>query len=234
MKNLRVTLTIVFGLFLCQTAFAQTIISNIPATDVIEKKDFYAEVNFGAHFGKYENGGFQAYGIKTLYGVSRDLEIGANIAYTKTGEISPIEFAPNVKWKAYSNEKHKVAVVGGAMTFVPVRAEKGSRPIGLIYANASKGFNAAKGFRLTGGVYSIVGAKAESGNRKGVMFGYEHRLHKNVSLFADWASGKNRFGYSAVGLSIPLTKRDMIYSGYNFGNRGRGNNWFAITYGRFF
>ena len=216
------------------SASAQTTISNIPSTDVIEPGSFYLEGNYGGHFGKYEDGGFQAYGVKMLYGVRRNLEVGANFSYTKTGEIAPVEFIPNVKWKAYFNEKHKVAVTGGAMVFVPLRAEAGSKPAAMVYTNASKSFNAAKGFRLTGGVYQMVGVKSGFGTKNGVMLGYEQVLHKKVSLFADWTSGKNRFGYKAVGFSLPVTKKDVIYTGYNFGNTGRGNNWLNITYGRYF
>jgi len=232
--NLFFKFTILFLLGTVQFASAQTTISNTPSTDVIEPKNFYLEVNYGGHFGKYADGGFQTYGLKAVYGLSRNIEVGTNMSFTKDGGTSPVEITPNVKWKAYYNEKNKVTVSGGAMLFVPVKNEKGSRPMGFVYANVSKGFDFAKGFRLTSGVYHLVGAKSESGNRKGVMLGYEQNLAKRVSFYADWTSGKNRFGYAAAGLSIAATKKDVIYTGYNFGNSGRGNNWFTISYGHYF
>lgn len=229
-------LLFILGIFVLssQTIQAQTTISNIPATDVLDPQTYYIEANFGGHFGKYADGGFQSYGLKALYGLRRNVEIGANFTYTKDGSISPVEVSPNIKWKAYNNEKYAVSVSGGAVAFIPVRDEKGARPTAMIYANASKNFDAAKGFRLTGGVYSIIGAKSVSGNRKGVMLGYEQTLIKKSSLFVDWTSGNNRFGYTAAGLSIPLSKKDVFYAGYNFGNTGRGNNWLSVSYGRFF
>jgi hypothetical protein len=234
MNKLRNLFSLAVPLLLASVVYGQSTIANTPSTDVTERGTTYLEFNYGGHFGKYSEGGFQTYGIKTLFGAGRNLEFGANLAYTKTGGLSPVELSPNAKWKAYSNEKYKVAVSGGVIGFIPLRAESGTRPIAMLYTNVSKSFDYAKGFRLTAGVHTLVGAKEESGNRKGVMLGYEQTLYKNVSFFADWTSGQNRFAYSGVGLSIPVRKKNVFYAGYNFGNSGRGNNWLAITYGRFF
>lgn len=223
-----------FLLIAAQISSAQTTISNIPSTDIIESKDFYIEVNHAGHFAKFVDGGFQAYGLKTIYGVHKDFEIGANFCFTRNNGISPVEIVPNFKWKVYKNEKNKVAVSGGAMIFVPIREEKGTQPSAFVYSNLSKSFNFANNFRLTSGVYTVVGAKSISGNKHGVMLGYEQNIAKGVSFFADWTSGKNRFGYAAAGLSIPVKKNGVIYTGYNFGNTGRGNNLFSISYGKFF
>lgn len=227
-----------FNLFILmvatQFASAQTTISNTPSTDIIESKDFYVEVNHAGHFAKYDVGGFQAYGLKTIYGIHKNFEIGANFCFTKNNGTSPVEIVPNFKWKVYKNEKNTVAVSGGAMLFVPIRDEKGSQPSAFVYTNISKGFNFANSFRLTTGFYTVVNAKSESGNKNGVMLGYEQNIAKGVSFFADWTSGKNRFGYAAAGLSIPVMKKGVIYTGYNFGNVGRGNNSFSISYGKFF
>lgn len=236
-KMNKINLILGLGILLLAAQFAssQTTIANTPSTDVIEPRSFYFEVNYGGHFGKYADGGFQTYGLRAVYGLRRNVEIGGNFTYTRKGsEIAPVEFVPNVKWKAYSNEKYKFAVSGGAMAAVPVRDEKGARPSAFVYANASKGFDYANGFRLTGGVYSIVGAKPDSGSKKGVMVGYEQTIYKKISFYGDWVSGNNRFSNTGVGLSIPLSKKDVVFAGYNFGNNGRGNNWMSVTYGRFF
>jgi hypothetical protein len=153
-----------FILLAVQSISAQTTISNIPSTDVIEPKSFHFEINYGGHFGKYDGGGFQSYAVKTIYGLSRNIEVGTNFAYTRNGGTSPVEIAPNIKWKAYNNEKYKFAVSGGAMAFIPIRDEKGSRHSAVVYANTSKGFDFANGFRLTG-IYTTI--RAESGNGRG-------------------------------------------------------------------
>lgn len=213
---------------------AQTTISNAPSTDVIEHQSSYLEAGYSGHFGKYSDGGFQSYGFKALYGLRRNVEIGANLSYTRDGASSPVEFSPNVKWKAYYNENHKFAVSGGAIAFIPVKDVKGSRPSALVYAIAGKEFDFAGGIRITGGVYTTVGMKKEDGNRKGFMIGYEQTLIKKAGFIAEYISGSNRFGYTSVGLSIPFAKKNVFFAGYNFGNTGRGNNWLAVTYGRYF
>jgi hypothetical protein len=223
-----------FLLLAAQFSSGQSTVANTPSTDTIEPGSFYFEVNYGGHFGKYAAGGYQTYGMRTVYGLRRNVEIGGNFYYTRDGENSPVEFVPNIKWKAYENEKYKFAVSGGAMVSIPLRAEKGARPSAFVYANASKGFDLANGFRVTGGVYSIIGAKSDSGSKKGVMIGYEQTLYKKISLYADWISGNNRFSYSGIGVGVPVTKKDVIFAGYNFGNTGRGNNWLSLTYGHTF
>lgn len=234
MTTLKTIVSVGIMVFAGVCCFGQSTISNIPSTDITEPRTAYVELNFGGHLTGYDRGGFQAYGLKALYGVGRNLEIGANLAFTKTGEITPVEVAPNVKWKVYFNEKHKLTLSGGAVAFIPVRAQSGTKPSGFVYTTASKAFDELKGFRLTGGAYHVVGVGSGNGNRKGVMFGYEQTVYKKVSFFADWTSGKNRLGYSGVGLSIPFKKKNVFYAGYNFGNSGRGNNWLSVTVGRFF
>src|SRR5262245_19715720 len=104
------TPNIIFAtLFLFATAAvasAQSGIVNIPSTDVVERSHFYLEANYGAHFASYSNGGFQAYGVKTMYGLHRNVEVGANFSFVRAAGTSAVGMTPNVKWQAYSNEKH--------------------------------------------------------------------------------------------------------------------------------
>lgn len=73
---------------------------------------------------------------------------------------------------------------------------------------------------------------AESGTvRSGAVLGCEQPLGGRVSLFADWMSGTNRFGYAGVGLGITLTSRSAAYVGYSFGNSGAGNNGLDVGVG---
>lgn len=225
-------LQILFILF-CAAVSAQTMIGNTPSTDVVQPGGFYGEFTFGSHFDSHENGGFRGYGFRALYGLTRNLEIGANVAYTRDGDVSPIEAVPNFKWKVLSSEKRKIAVSTGAMLFVPLKAESGTRPEAMIYANASKEIAFAKGMRFAAGTYALIGSKAGSGDKSGIMLGYEKPLLKRLGFYADWYSGKNRLGATGAGLSFSVTPKQVIAAGYNFGNTGRGNNSLTISYGFF-
>ena len=210
---------------------AQTTIFNAPSTDVTSKGKLYVEADFAAHLDKYSNGGFQTYAFRSTYGAAKNLEVGANVFYTRNGSTSPVEIQPNFKWQAYSNEKHGVAVSTGGVLFIPVNDSAGDRPTGMVYSNISKEIKGAKGLRLTGGGYAMVGAKRIVGTRGGVVLGLEKPVAKRVTFIADWFSGKNRVGYSAAGFSVAVTKKQTLFAGYNFGNSGRGNNGIAVFYG---
>ena len=169
--------------------------------------------------------------FKVVRGVGKKVEVGANFFYKRKGKKNSLEFQPNVKWKAYENEKEKVAVSGGAVMFVPLNKAAGSYTNGLVYTNVSKKFSKLKGLRLTGGGYSFIGNKKSSKTRMGVMAGLDIPITKKVYFVSDWASGKNRIGYGAAGMKVKIGKRQAFYIGYKFGNTGRGNNALAAHYG---
>lgn len=213
------------------TTFAQSTIFNIPSTDVVAPKTFYIEADFIGHFDKYEKGGFQTYGYRTVYGLKKKVETGFNVFYTRNGGKAPIEFQPNLKWKAYENEKRGIGISTGTQLFVPLNKAAGTRTFGMVYGNASKVIERAKGMRLTGGGYQMVGALKDFGTKRGVIVGYEQPLKWKMSFLADWYSGKNRLGYSTAGINYAISKRQFVLLGYNFGNSGRGNNAFSAFYG---
>ena len=223
-----------FSLFIIISSLsisAQSTIYNVPSTDVVPEKLFYVEADFIGHFDDYRKGGFQSYGYRTVYGVTKKLEVGANFFYTRSQSGAAKEFQPNIKWKAYENEKHGVAVATGAIFFVPLDKQAGTRTYGSFYSTASKMVKGANGLRLTGGGYTVVGAKRDFGTKNGVILGVEQPIKQRLSLLVDWYSGKNRFGYSAAGFGYGITKRQYIFAGYNFGNSGRANNAFSAFYG---
>lgn len=210
---------------------AQSTIFNVPSTDVLPEKLFFVEADFIAHFDAYRNGGFQTYGYRTVYGVRKKLEVGINFFYTRNGVTSPKELQANLKWKAYENEKYGFAVTTGSQLFVPLNKSAGKRVYTMLYTNASKVVKHTRGLRLTGGVYTILGEKREFGTKTGGIIGIEQPVKGRLSFIADWYSGKNRFGYSALGLNYAITKKQFLMLGYNFGNSGRGNNAFSAFYG---
>lgn len=212
-------------------ALGQTTIFNIPSTDVVPEKLFFVEADFIAHFDSYRNGGFQTYGYRTVYGARKKLELGVNFFYTRNGTTSPKELQANVKFKTYENEKFGFAVATGSQLFVPLNKSAGKRVYTMFYSNASKVVRQTKGTRLTGGIYTIVGERREFGTKTGGIIGIEQPVKGKLSFIADWYSGKNRFGYSALGFNYAFTKKQFLTLGYNFGNTGRGNNAFSAFYG---
>jgi hypothetical protein len=226
-------LAILFTLFLCNyNTAAQSSLFNTPTTDVMPAGETYVEADFDAHLDAYRNGGFQSYGVSVLHGIGKRAEIGFNVYYTRTGEPDqPVELQPNLKLQVYNSEEKGISVAVGTVLYIPVTNPSGADTFGSVYATVSKKIPGSFGPRFTGGAYALVGRDKDSGNRKGFLVGYEQPLHSRVSFIADWNTGKNRFGYSAAGLGITLTKRSFLYTGYYFGNEGRGNNSLGIYYG---
>jgi hypothetical protein len=213
------------------TVSAQSTIFNIPSTDVMGEDRFYIEGDFIGHLDKFDRGGFQTFGYRTVYGVRRKLEVGVNFFYTRNGSTSPKELQFNTKYKVFSREKWGFAVSSGAQFFVPLNRSAGRRAYGMFYSNASKTFKKTKETRITGGYYTIFGAERDFGTKNGAILGIEQPLVGKLTFTADWYSGKNRFGYSSAGLSYSFAKRQFFQIGYNFGNSGRGNNAFSAFYG---
>lgn len=218
-------------IFACLTVSAQTTIINAPSTDTIDEKFVYIEADFLTHFGSFKNGGFRSGGYRIVYGARKNLEVGVNIFHTRSEGLSQTELQPNVKWRFFRNEKYKAAASGGVTVFIPLNRQTGKRPVTLAYSNVSKEFNLARGIRFTVGAYKVLGAEREFGSKEGAIVGVEKPIFKRVTLVADWFSGKNRFGYSAAGANFQITGKQVLSTGYNFGNTGRRNNYLSVFYG---
>lgn len=211
------------------TAFSQLSIFNIPSTDTLSKGSFALEADFISKPVSYRDGGYQTYGYRAVYGLNGKTEIGANFFLTYDGEEAEGEVQFNAKRKIYSSEKHGVDVAAGTLISVPLRSSVKSS--GIVYLNASKTVERLNGMRVTGGVYTTIGGGRDYGTKTGVMLGLEQPIKGPVSFVADWYSGNNRLGYSAVGINVNVTKRQFLMAGYNFGNYGRGNNALSAFYG---
>lgn len=221
---------LVFG----AVASAQSVIYNAPTTDTVEKGKTYVEGVFSAKFKDYSNGGFQQYGFRTVYGLDRRTEIGANFYVTRDGSGDlPREVQFNFKRSVYHSEKLGVAVSGGALVNVPLTKSAGSRPTSIIYGVASKSFERT-GTRLTGGAYRAIARKRDFGKMWGFTAGFEQKIGKRFSVIGDWFSGSNRYGYAFVGMNIAVTKRQFLSFGYNFGNTGDQEDYFSVSYGIYF
>ena len=237
-------MTITFWTIVCRSLFLMLLLSTcggavssqssiffVPSTDTEAKKKLTIYAESYAHFDKYEKGGFQTYGSSVNYGLSKNVEIGVNYYFTDDANGSASELQPNIKWKAYDNEKKGVAVAVGSLVFIPLNDVAGNKTSAMFYANASKTFESAKGMRLTGGIYRMANTDQEFGTKTGALVGFEQPITEKLTLLADWTSGKNRLGYSNIGFGYGIKKSQYLAVGYTFGNSGRANNFLSVFYG---
>jgi hypothetical protein len=234
LKSIFTAKIIFLALFLAtqtNSNFAQSTLFNIPSTDVVAKKDVYVEFDFIAHLESYKKGGFQTYIPRAVFGVGKKVEVGVNVAFTKTSSLQPVEIQPNIKYKFYEGEKNGVSASVGSILYAPITKRLGTDTFGFIYGNVSKQVTGKYGPRLTGGVYGLAGRSKGTGTRGGAMVGYEQPLTSKVKFVTDWFSGKNRFGYVTPGFAITTSKTSALYAGYSIGNEGRKNNALFLYWG---
>jgi hypothetical protein len=207
---LRLVCVAVFALSSFYCASAQSTVFNIPSTDVQTARRFYVEADFMAHFSSYETGGYQLYGPRVVYGLSRRAEIGVNAFLVNTTPAEPIEIQPNFKFRFYENEEKGVAAAAGVL---------------------SKNIKGSHGPRITAGGYRLIGSFEPGTSKQGLLVGYEQPITRKLTFVTDWSSGNNDYGYVTAGVGLALSRKSLLYAGYNIGNQGRGNNSFGIFYG---
>ena len=213
-------------------ARAQSTLFNIPSTDVVAPKRTYLEFDFISHLEPHDEGGFQAYVPRAVFGAGRRVEVGVNVAFLDAeAPDQPVELQPNVKYQFYSNEDNGVTAAAGGILYTPVKNRAGVDTFGLVYTVVSKKVKGAYGPRLTGGGYGLLGRANGNGSEGGAIVGYEQPLHGRVNFVADWLSGRNRFGYVTPGFSFTLPRSSALYAGYSIGNFGRKNNALFVYYG---
>src|SRR3954447_8670556 len=87
----------------CQTARAQSTIFNIPSTDAVAKQKVYFEFDFISHLESHDNGGFQTYVPRAVIGLGKGVEVGVNVAATRSAAPAVVYIQPNIKWQFYAN-----------------------------------------------------------------------------------------------------------------------------------
>lgn len=215
-------------------AFGQTTIMNTPSTDVVASKKVYVEMDFLTNYAWKREGSFQNYIPRAVVGVAGNVEVGVNVSFTHvSGQDSPVEVQPNVKWQFYSNEKAGVAAATGCILYTPINHRAGTDTMGQCYVVGSKRFTGDHGPRLSGGGYTLIGAASER-TKGGAIAAYEQPLFNRVSFLVDWFSGDNRFGYVSPGISIATSKSTALTAGYLIANHGSGKNALFIYYGKQF
>jgi hypothetical protein len=224
--------SVLLALLNSQDAWSQSTLFNIPSTDVVPGKKVYLEFDFLSHFESNEEGGFQTYAPRAVFGVGKSVEVGINVtAVDAFAPDQPVYVSPNVKWQFYANEENGVAAGMGGLLYTPIANRAGADTFGFLYSVVSKKVKGTYGPRLTGGAYGLPGLRDGLGTQGGAILGYEQPVAKKVTFVADWFSGKNAFGYVTPGVSFTLPKSSLLNIGYSIGNQGRGNNALFVSYG---
>jgi hypothetical protein len=233
-KSFLFNLGILFLFIICsdQLVSAQSTIFNIPTTDVVSPKKTYLEFDFISHLDDHEDGGFQTYVPRAVFGLGGNIEAGVNVAFTDAlAPDQPVELQPNIKWQFLNDEESGIAAATGAILYAPIANRTGTDSFGFLYALASKKVKHTYGPRFHAGGYGLVDRANGNGSEGGAILGYEQPVHAKVNLVADWFSGKNRFGYVTPGVSIALPRSSLLNIGYSIGNQGRRNNALFVYYG---
>src|SRR5882672_8629480 len=140
------------------TAVAQSTLFNVPSTDVVAKKKVYLEFDFLSHFESHEDGGFQIYAPRAVFGIGKGVEVGLNVtAVDAFAPDQPIYISPNAKWQFYNNEGNGVAISAGGLLYTPIAHRAGADTFGFVYSVVSKKVKADYGPRLTAGGYALPG-----------------------------------------------------------------------------
>jgi hypothetical protein len=215
-----------------RVATAQSALMNVPSTDVVAARKVYLEFDFLTNYAWQRQGSFQNYLPRAVIGVGRNIEVGANVSYTRvSGESQPIEVQPNIKWQVYSNEENGTALAVGCILYAPVTHRAGANTLGQCYSVFSKQLRGRFGPRLTGGAYALLHSNEDERTKAGAIVGYEQPLSKKINLIIDWSSGDNRLGYVSPGLSFTTSQNSSLTTGYTIANHGRGKNALFAYYG---
>lgn len=228
---IRPTLLFAILLVACSGVLAQSTVFNIPSSDVQAPGKVYLEADFMMHYGSLREGGYQEYGPRVVVGLPGNMEIGVNAFHVRASPAEPIVLEPNFKWQFYNNEKNGLAFAAGVLISTPITRRNQGTTTAQLYLVGSKSFDASHAPRVTFGGYHLLGSLDDDIDTTGVMLGLEQPITKRVSFVTDWSSGNNDYGYLVVGTGIVLSPKSSLYTGYNFGNQGRGNNYLGIFYG---
>jgi hypothetical protein len=236
-RNLKVPLWLAAAFVLClsaQVVSAQSTIVNVPSTDIVSAKKVYVEFDFITNYAWERHDSFQTYEPRAVVGLGHNIEVGANVALTHvSGQDSPVEIQPNIKWRFYNNETIGVSASVGCMVYAPVANTAGTNTLVHCFTMTSKKFNGLHGPRFTGGAYALLHGQDQD-TRFGAVIGYEQKITKRIGFVTDWTSGDNRLGYLNPGFNFVTTKNSSLTAGYSVANHGRGKNALFFYYGALF
>ena len=137
MQKSTLLLAVLFLFALAIDATAQSTLMNVPSTDVVSPRKVYLEMDFITNYAWERNDHFENYIPRTVIGVGKNVEVGANLSYTHVpGGGEPIELQPNAKWQFYNNEQKGIAAALGCIGYIPITHRSGTRTIAQCYGVA--------------------------------------------------------------------------------------------------
>jgi hypothetical protein len=212
-------------------AHAQQTIFNVPTTDVLDRGKVYTEldVSFKPNDSDALNR-FSSFVPRVVVGAGRRIEVGLNV----TGNVQPgpdaTTLVPAFKWKPYQGASNGIAIAVGDHLFFPVR-NRAYNAGNYVYAEISKTFK--PNTRLTAGAYDFSRNVVAAANRAGGQFGFEQPVSKQVTLAADWFTGRHAAGYFTPGVVFKVGPRVTGYAAYSIGNQhpAHGNHFFLLELG---
>ena len=227
-----ISIAILILILSLSNSWAQSSLFNIPTTEVLAESTGYLELDADTHTAHFRNSGWQSYGVVSIYGLKKRVEIGLNGYLVRSSDgTGPAEFQPNVKYLVFQSETNGVAIATGAIAYIPSKGRPLHDSDVSVYLVGSKKISGEKGPNVTAGGYQLLGSRRDGGSRRGFLLGIEQPVFRNVSFIGDWNTGHNRFGYAATGFGVSLGKKSFLYSAYYFGNGGKGNNSLGVYYG---
>jgi hypothetical protein len=207
---------------------AQQTIFNVPNSDILDRGKTYVELDMPFKLGEPS---FSSFVPRLVIGLGGRIEAGLNV----TGNVQPgldkTTLVPTIKWEAYTNSEKGLSLNLGNNLLIPIR-NRSYRAASYAYAQVSKSYS--KRTRITaGGYYFTPNAVAPNAHRAGGQFGFEHSPRNNLTIAADWLTGRHANGYFTPGFILKLHTKVTGYFGYSIGNSEAtaGNHFFLFEVG---
>lgn len=207
---------------------AQQTLFNVPSSDVLDRGKVYAEIDSSF---KGADPKFSSVVPRFVLGLGGFVEAGLNI----TGNTQPgpdrTTLVPTIKLMVYNGGENGWTLIAGDNLHLPIRNR--SYVVGnYLYAQLAKTLKG--GTRITaGGYHFTANVVAPDAQRAGGQFGFEHAVHKKLTIAADWFTGNHANGYLTPGVIFKACSKATGYFGYSIGNRdvSRGNHFLLIELG---
>ena len=108
-----------------QTAHAQSTIFNIPSTDTVSPGKGYFEFDYLPQLPKADFSAWQVFAPRGIVGVTPQLEVGANVAFTHVsdGGGTTTIVQPNAKYRFYADDDKGIAGIEVRFGEAPITDE---------------------------------------------------------------------------------------------------------------
>jgi hypothetical protein len=195
---------------------AQQTIFNVPATELLEKRQTYLELDL---LGRPQDPSSLQPSLRTVYGLGAGLEGGLNLDGFEIPGRSEPRLLPTIKWRPW-HDAH-LAVAAGAIGQFFVRGSRDGEPGLLGYVVAS--WEAPTDTKATAGGYWATSGYAADDPQAGPLLALEQKVGEHLVLVADWVGGQNDLGYVTPGVSLELDPW-TLQLGYSIKNGDSNGN----------